>query len=192
MTKSVGKSSTRRGNRRLSKGAAPKGAASRAATAKATPANSARTKAVVAARAAAAAAVAAAEALAEAELEGVDVSDLLDNDPDLGAGGNVDEDAAAPGKGEDYLDFLSRMFDNMGGAQKDVQKYNDMSLGVGMVLGSGPAFAALESMFASTNAQSAVLMNATQTQRQLDHVGLCCTSACVKQLLNLNTGQDSD
>lgn len=182
MTKSAEKSSTRRGNKRPS----------RAAQSKATAPKSARTKAVVAARVAVAAAAAAAKAIAEAELEGVDVSDLVEGDLDLSGARNEDDEPSSPVKGGDYLDFLSRMFDHMGGTQKDTQKYDDMSRGVGMVLGSGPAFAALESMFASTNAQSSVLMNATQTQRQLDHVGLCCTSACVKQLLNLNNAQDSD
>jgi len=93
---------------------------------------------------------------------------------------------------ENYLDFLGRVFEDMSAGPWDPQRFDEMTHGVGMVLGSGPAFAMMESMFASTNAQSAVLMNAVQTQRQLDQVSLCCTSACVKQLLNLNNGQDAD
>jgi len=96
------------------------------------------------------------------------------------------------GENENYLDFLSRVFQDMGANQWDTQKFDDMTQGMSLVLGSGPAFAALESMLANTTAQSAVLMNAAQTQRQLDQVGLCCTSACVKQLLNMNNSQDSD
>lgn len=96
------------------------------------------------------------------------------------------------GENENYLDFLSRVFDDMSATQWNTQQFDDMTQGVSMVLGSGPAFAALESMLAFTTSQSAVLMNAVQTQRQLDQVGLCCTSACVKQLLNMNNNQDSD
>lgn len=96
------------------------------------------------------------------------------------------------GENENYLDFLSRVFDDMSSSQWDTQKFDDVTQGVSLVLGSGPAFAALESMLAFTTSQSAVLMNAVQTQRQLDQVGLCCTSACVKQLLNMNNNQDTD
>lgn len=96
------------------------------------------------------------------------------------------------GESENYIDFLSRVFEDMGGDQLNSQRVNGMTQGMNLVMGSGPAFAALESMMANTTAQSAVLMNAVQTQRQLDQVGLCCTSACVKQLLNMNNGQDTD
>ncbi len=189
MTKSAGKPATRSGRKRPTRAGVK---TTSKATAQAQRLASARSKAVVAAKAAVAAAAAAAQAIAEAELEGADVSDLVENDLEMSDDADMGDEVLAPEKSKDYLDFLSRMFDNMGGSHDDAQRYDDMSRGVGMVLGSGPAFAALESMFASTNAQSSVLMNATQTQRQLDHVGLCCTSACVKQLLNLNNSQDSD
>ncbi|MBL4614620.1 MAG: RebB family R body protein [Magnetovibrio sp.] len=97
-----------------------------------------------------------------------------------------------PGLGDDYLGTLSRVFDDMGGSEWDPNRLGDVANSVSMVLGSGPAFAALGSMLANSTAQSAVLMNATQMQRQLDHVGLCCTSACVKQLLSINQRHDSD
>lgn len=93
---------------------------------------------------------------------------------------------------ENYLDFLGRVFDNMNEGSWDADQFDEMTQGVGMVLGTGPAFAMMESMFATVNAQSAVLMNAVQTQRQLDQVALCCTSACVKQLLNMNNDQNSE
>lgn len=96
------------------------------------------------------------------------------------------------GESENYIDFLSRVFEDMGGDPLSSQRVDGMTQSMSLVLGSGPAFAALESMMANTTAQSAVLMNAVQTQRQLDQVGLCCTSACVKQLLNMNNGQDTD
>jgi len=96
------------------------------------------------------------------------------------------------GESENYIDFLSRVFEDMGGDQLSAQRVDGLTQGMSLVLGSGPAFAALESMMANTTAQSAVLMNAVQTQRQLDQVGLLCTSACVKQLLNMNNGQDTD
>lgn len=94
--------------------------------------------------------------------------------------------------GGDYLDSLMRMLGNVGPGPMTPQQMDSAAQNMTMVLGSGPAFAALESMFANTTAQSAILMNAAQTQRQLDYVGLCCTSACVKQLLNLNRDLDAD
>lgn len=96
------------------------------------------------------------------------------------------------GLGDDYLGMLSRVFDGMGGNSSGEPVFDDMANGVAMVLGSGPAFATLGSMLANSTAQGAVLMNATQMQRQLDHVGLCCTSACVKQLLSINQDHDAD
>lgn len=96
------------------------------------------------------------------------------------------------GDSENYLDFLARVFQDMSANQWDTQQFDNMTQGMSLVLGSGPAFAALESMMANTTAQSAVLMNAVQTQRQLDQVGLCCTSACVQQLLNMNNDRDAD
>lgn len=97
------------------------------------------------------------------------------------------------GDGGDYLDVLTRVFEDMNNNDWNPDQFNNASQGVSMVLGSGPAFAALGSMLANTTAQSSVLMNATQMQRQLDQVGLLCTSACVKQLLNLNNNNhDSD
>ncbi len=92
----------------------------------------------------------------------------------------------------DYLDMLSRVFDDMSANDWDPDKFDDMTRGVGMVLGSGPAFAALGSMLANSTAQGSVLVNATQMQRQLDQVGLCTTSACVKQLLSLNESYEPD
>ena len=86
----------------------------------------------------------------------------------------------------DYLDVLTQAFDNMGSGQWDEAAFDDMTSGAALVLGSGPAFAALGSMMAGATAQSAMLMSATQTKQRLDQVGLCCTSACVKQLLNMN------
>jgi len=91
-----------------------------------------------------------------------------------------------------YLDMLTRAFDNLNSNDLDPNALTEMTNGVGMVLGSGPAFAALGSMLANSTAQGSVLMNATQMQRQLDQVGLCCTSACVKQLLSMNDGYDSE
>lgn len=129
---------------------------------------------------AAAAAAAAAVAAHEARLE------------DAGAGEGGRRNRPRLGENESYLDLLSRVFDDMSGSQWDTQDFDDMTQGVTMVLGSGPAFAALESMMAFTSSQSAVMMNAVQTQRKLDQVGLCCTSACVKQLLNMNNNQDTD
>lgn len=96
------------------------------------------------------------------------------------------------GESENYIDFLSRVFDDINADPLNAQRVDGMTQSMSLVLGSGPAFAALESMMANTTAQSAVLMNAVQTQRQLDQVGLCCTSACVKQLLNMNNGHDTD
>jgi hypothetical protein len=96
------------------------------------------------------------------------------------------------GDSENYLDFLARVFQNMGTNPWNAQQFDNVTQGMTLVLGSGPAFAALESMMANTTAQSAVLMNAVQTQRQLDQVGLCCTSACVQQLLNMNNNRDQD
>jgi len=93
---------------------------------------------------------------------------------------------------ENYLGMLTRVFDDMNGDDWDTEKFDEMSQGVNLVLGSGPAFATLGSMLANSTAQSSILMNATQMQRQLDHVGLCCTSACVQQLLNMNNGRDTD
>lgn len=97
-----------------------------------------------------------------------------------------------PNSGEmgSLLDFYSRMLHAGGGSGDDA--LNDMTQSFGMVLGSGPAFAALESMLSNVSAQGAVLMNAVQTQRQLDQIGLCCTSECVKQLMSLNTGYEND
>lgn len=92
----------------------------------------------------------------------------------------------------DYLDILTQAFDNMGSGQWDEDAFDDMTSGAALVLGSGPAFAALGSMMAGATAQSAMLMNATQTKHRLDQVGLCCTSACVKQLLNMNNNGNSD
>lgn len=92
----------------------------------------------------------------------------------------------------DYLDILTQAFDNMGSGQWDESAFDDMTSGAALVLGSGPAFAALGSMMAGATAQSAMLMNATQTKQRLDQVGLCCTSACVKQLLNMNNDRNSD
>jgi len=92
------------------------------------------------------------------------------------------------GGSDGYLGMMSGLLEGMGSNNWNADKFEDMSQGVNMVLGSGPAFAALGSMLANSTAQGAVLMNATQMQRQLDQVGLCCTSACVQQLLNLNTG----
>jgi len=92
----------------------------------------------------------------------------------------------------DYLDLLTQAFNNMGSGQWNENDFDNMTSGAALVLGSGPAFAALGSMMTGATAQSAILMNATQTQRQLDQVGLCCTSACVKQLLNMNNGGNSD
>ena len=88
------------------------------------------------------------------------------------------------------LDFYSQMLNSNGGTGDDL--LGDMTQGFSMVLGSGPAFAALESMLSNVSAQGAVLMNAVQTQRQLDQIGLCCTSECVKQLMSLNTGVERD
>jgi len=96
------------------------------------------------------------------------------------------------GDPENYLGMLTNVLDDMNGDDWDAEKFDDMSQGVNLVLGSGPAFAALGSMLANSTAQSSILMNATQMQRQLDQVGLCCTSACVQQLLNLNNGRDTD
>jgi|GEM_PF-1506716 len=101
--------------------------------------------------------------------------------------------ANVQGDGGEYLDVLTRVFEDLNNNDWDADQFNNASQGVSMVLGSGPAFAALGSMLANTTAQSSVLMNATQMQRQLDQVGLLCTSACVKQLLNLNNNShDSD
>lgn len=112
--------------------------------------------------------------------------------PGNGQGGNVFGGGGLHmGESENYLDFLSRVFQDTNAGNVNTQQFDAMSQSMNMVLGSGPAFAALESMMATTTAQGAVLMNAVQTQRQLDQVGLCCTSACVKQLLNMNN-QDSD
>lgn len=112
---------------------------------------------------------------------------------------DADMDAAASSfaqgfmrDGESYMDFLARMFEDMSTGGWDANQIDDMTQGFGMVLGSGPAFAALESMLSNVSAQSAVMMNAAHTQRQLDHVGLCCTSACVKQLLSLGGEPDGD
>lgn len=88
--------------------------------------------------------------------------------------------------GEDYLNMLTRILEDMGGGETYPGQFDDMSGGVNMILGSGPAFATLNSMMTNSSAQGSVLLNATQMQRQLDQVGLVCTSACVKQLLNLN------
>lgn len=101
--------------------------------------------------------------------------------------------ANVQGDGGEYLDVLTRVFEDLNNNDWNADQFNNASQGVSMVLGSGPAFAALGSMLANTTAQSSVLMNATQMQRQLDQVGLLCTSACVKQLLNLNNNShDSD
>ena len=96
------------------------------------------------------------------------------------------------GEGGNLLDGLSRAFENMSSNDWDSDSINDMTQGVGLVLGSGPAFATLGSMLANSTAQGSILMNATQMQRQLDQVGLCCTSACVKQLLSMNDTRDTD
>ena len=113
--------------------------------------------------------------------------------PGTSQGGNAFSGGLHMGESENYLDFLSRMFQDMDAAQWNTQQFDSMTQSMNLVLGSGPAFATLESMMAHTTAQGAVLMNAVQTQRQLDQVGLCCTSACVKQLLNMNNNnQDSD
>lgn len=101
--------------------------------------------------------------------------------------------ANVQGDGGEYLDVLTRVFEDLNNNDWDADQFNNASQGISMVLGSGPAFAALGSMLANTTAQSSVLMNATQMQRQLDQVGLLCTSACVKQLLNLNNNsRDTD
>lgn len=113
--------------------------------------------------------------------------------------GAAPEDQAAPRAGHELppggemnnlLDFYSRIL-HSGGATGD-ELLDDMTQGFAMVLGSGPAFAALESMLSNVSAQGAVLMNAVQTQRQLDQIGLCCTSECVKQLMSMNAGYESD
>lgn len=88
--------------------------------------------------------------------------------------------------GEDYLNMLTRILEDMGGGEMYPGQFDDMSGGVNMILGSGPAFATLNTMMTNSSAQGSVLLNATQMQRQLDQVGLVCTSACVKQLLNMN------
>lgn len=125
----------------------------------------------------------------------------LDTNADLGCGstGTSPSDMGAMlgsgmqrGESENYLEFLARVFQDMSANSWNPQQFDSMTQGMSLVLGSGPAFAALESMMANTTAQSAVLMNAVQTQRQLDQVGLCCTSACVQSLLNMNTNRDSD
>jgi len=94
----------------------------------------------------------------------------------------------AGGDNDDYLGMMAGMLGNMTAGGWDEETFDDMSQGVAMVLGSGPAFATLGTMLANSTAQSSVLMNATQMQRQLDMVGLSCTSACVQQLLNMNNG----
>ena len=88
--------------------------------------------------------------------------------------------------GEDYLNMLTRILEDMGGGEMYPGQFDDMSGGVNMILGSGPAFATLNSMMTNSSAQGSVLLNATQMQRQLDQVGLVCTSACVRQLLSMN------
>lgn len=102
----------------------------------------------------------------------------------------VEGSAEQDGDGN-YLNMLSRMFDDMSSGDWDPAKFDDMTQGISMVLGSGPAFAALGSMLANSTAQGSVLVNATQMQRQLDQVGLCTTSACVKQLLSISQNQDA-
>jgi len=94
------------------------------------------------------------------------------------------------GDNDGYLNMMSGLLGNMTSGDWDDDAFDDMSQGVAMVLGSGPAFATLGTMLANSTAQSSVLMNATQMQRQLDIVGLQCTSACVQQLLNMNNGTD--
>ncbi len=88
--------------------------------------------------------------------------------------------------GGEYLDMLSDILGSMGGGDVYPGQVDDMSSGVSMILGSGPAIASLNAMMTNSSAQGSVLMNATQMQRQLDQVGLVCTSACVKQLLSMN------
>ena len=103
------------------------------------------------------------------------------------------QNAASFGDNDGYLNMMSGLLGNMSSGDWDEDAFDDMSQGVAMVLGSGPAFATLGTMLANSTAQSTVLMNATQMQRQLDMVGLSCTSACVQQLLNMNNGsQDQD
>ena len=103
------------------------------------------------------------------------------------------QNAASFGDNDGYLSMMSGLLGNMTSGDWDEDTFDDMTQGVSMVLGSGPAFATLGTMLANSTAQSSVLMNATQMQRQLDMVGLSCTSACVQQLLNMNNGsQDQD
>ena len=98
-----------------------------------------------------------------------------------------------PSDNESYLGMMSGLLGDMSGNNWDDDKFDEMSQSVAMVMGTGPAFATLGTMLANSTAQSSVLMNATQMQRQLDMVGLSCTSACVQQLLNMNNGsRDSD
>lgn len=99
---------------------------------------------------------------------------------------------ANDGLSGDYLDMLSSLFNKLDTDQWDANQLDGMSQGLNMVLGSGPAFATLGSMLNNSTAQGSVLMNATQMQRQLDQVGLLCTSACVKQLLSMNDGFDAE
>lgn len=103
------------------------------------------------------------------------------------------KNAESFGDNDGYLSMMSGLLGNMTSGDWDEDAFDDMTQGVSMVLGSGPAFATLGTMLANSTAQSSVLMNATQMQRQLDMVGLSCTSACVQQLLNMNNGsQDQD
>ncbi|MEG3620296.1 hypothetical protein V5T82_17665 [Magnetovibrio sp. PR-2] len=88
--------------------------------------------------------------------------------------------------GDDYLNMLTRILEDMGSGEAYPGQHEEMAGGVNMILGSGPAFATLNTMMTNSSAQGSVLLNATQMQRQLDQVGLVCTSACVKQLLNMN------
>ena len=166
-----------------------KATAAKPTAAKSSAAKSTAAKAAAAKRAASKAALKA--ALASSEIETED-EDFATADAEASQSANGFGGGMHMGESENYLDFLSRVFQGMDANNWNTQQFDSMTQSMSLVLGSGPAFAALESMMANTTAQSAVLMNAVQTQRQLDQVGLCCTSACVKQLLNMNNNQDSD
>jgi Killing trait len=61
-----------------------------------------------------------------------------------------------------------------------------------MVLGSGPAFSAFESMLAANRADGLMFYNAVSNQQKTNMISMAVTAKCVKYMLNVTPDLDDD
>ena len=61
-----------------------------------------------------------------------------------------------------------------------------------MILGSGPAFSAFESMLAANRADGIMYYNAVANQQKTNMISMAVTAKCVKYMLNVTPDLDDD